>query len=153
MAMRESEITAESGCRALRDHAADRANLARVRYGPITDAARLATLLNDREIVRHPVTIEFDARPLQPGELAHVERIGALPVDGFRIVVYPTLRDREDAWLAAALYQLVLVNYGEIASSEVAEVFGAVLLGLDIETYYRRLCALADGLVESGEGA
>jgi hypothetical protein len=44
------------------------------------------------------------------------------------------------------LYQLVLVNYGEFASPEDAESFGAAAVGLDREEYYERLCALADQL-------
>ena len=48
------------------------------------------------------------------------------------------------------LYQLVLVNYGEFASPEDAETFGAAALGLDREEYYERLCELADQL-GSGE--
>lgn len=42
------------------------------------------------------------------------------------------------------LYQLVLVNYGEFASAEDAECFGAAALGMAREEYYQGLCELAD---------
>ena len=42
------------------------------------------------------------------------------------------------------LYQLVLVNYGEFASADDAETFGAAALGLAKEEYYQILCGLAD---------
>ena len=45
-------------------------------------------------------------------------------------------------WLV--LYQLVLVNYGEFASPDDAETFGAAALGLDRDEYYARLCEMAD---------
>jgi hypothetical protein len=44
-------------------------------------------------------------------------------------------------WLA--LYQLVLVNYGEFASPDDAEIFGAGALGIPREDYYRALCGMA----------
>lgn len=50
-------------------------------------------------------------------------------------------------WLA--LYQLVLVNYGEFASTDDAEIFGASALGIPREYYYRALCEMADELAAS----
>jgi hypothetical protein len=40
----------------------------------------------------------------------------------------------------------VLVNYGEFATSDDAETFGAAALGLSKEDYYRLVCGLADQL-------
>jgi hypothetical protein len=42
------------------------------------------------------------------------------------------------------LYQLVLVNYGDFASADDAETFGAAALGLAKDEYYQTLCRLAD---------
>jgi hypothetical protein len=42
------------------------------------------------------------------------------------------------------LYQLVVVNYGEFASPEDAEVFGSNALGLTREQYYLTLCEMVD---------
>ena len=41
------------------------------------------------------------------------------------------------------LYQLVLVNYGEFASADDAETFGASALGISRDEYYRTLCEMA----------
>jgi hypothetical protein len=41
------------------------------------------------------------------------------------------------------LYQLVLVNYGEFASADDAETFGAAALGLSRDEYYATICELA----------
>ena len=41
-------------------------------------------------------------------------------------------------------YQLVVVNYGEFASADDAEAFGANALGLSREDYYAALCEMAD---------
>ena len=43
-----------------------------------------------------------------------------------------------------AFYQLVVVNYGEFASSDDAEIFGAAALGIPREQYHQSLCEMAD---------
>ena len=48
------------------------------------------------------------------------------------------------------LYQLVLVNYGEFASADDAETFGANALGLPKDDYYQALCEMANQLSLTG---
>jgi hypothetical protein len=45
---------------------------------------------------------------------------------------------------ALVLYQLVLVNYGDFASPDDAEAFGAAALGISREAYYQMVCQAAD---------
>jgi hypothetical protein len=49
------------------------------------------------------------------------------------------------------LYHLVLINYGDFASPEDAEIFGSNALGLSKDQYYQALCAMADEIGGSGE--
>lgn len=142
-------LTEEDGRRALRDHVIEKALIARERYGPI-DGRTLAELLADPEVVRYPTSIRFDSGPLEPGEFAYAEPLGPKPSDGFRVFVHPRYRDRESVLPLLVLYQLVRVNYGEIASHEEAELFGATVLGKDVEEYYETLCELADELSSAG---
>lgn len=134
------------GRRALSDHAADCAAVARERYGNI-DAADLPALLEDRKVVRFPTVLRFDATRLEPGEFAHTEPVGARPGEGYRLFVHPYFEPRPDDVLLLAAYHLVTINYGDVATANEAEVFGATLLGLSREAYYQRLCTLADELV------
>jgi hypothetical protein len=136
--------TEADGRRALRDHVVDRALAARARHGAPIDAAAFRRLLEDRELVRYPTTLEFSAAELRPGEFACALPAGERPADGFRLIVHPRFRGRDDLVPLLAAYHLVTVNYGDIASHEEAELFGAALLGLDVESYYRMLCGFAD---------
>jgi hypothetical protein len=52
----------------------------------------------------------------------------------------------EEQLAALVFYQLVVVNYGEFASSDDAVTFGAAALGLAEDDYYRTVCELADRL-------
>lgn len=139
---RELEAEARS---ALAAHAAVCGGAARARCGEI-DFAKLVALLDDRRVVRYPTEIRFGAEALQPGEFAVALPKGADPRDGFVIHVHPRFEHRPDDLPSLVAYHLASVNYGEIATCEEAEAFGAALLGVEREAYYARLCALADEL-------
>lgn len=115
-------------------------------YGPKLGWEELQLILDDRSCVRYPCKIVFDAARLQPGEFAFPEaKTGALE-EGFTIHVHPFFADRKDLVPSLVLYQLVAVNYGDFASPDDAETFGAAALGLTKEEYYKTLCELADQL-------
>lgn len=144
--MSPRKATAEGGKRALRDHILERALLARERHGSLSDLAAFLRLLEDREVVRYPTVLEFTRDDLRPGELGHAEPLGSRPADGFRLLIHQKFRDRPGTAPLVAAYYLVTVNYGEIATFEEAELFGATLLGLEVDAYYSLLCSLADEL-------
>ncbi|KAB2643111.1 MAG: hypothetical protein DVB26_00575 [Verrucomicrobia bacterium] len=50
------------------------------------------------------------------------------------------------------LYELVVVNYGEFASSDDAEAFAAGALGVETDDCYNSLCRVADPLGGGGWG-
>ncbi len=131
---------------ALREHVLDRARRARERHGPVIDALSIIEILEDREIVRYPVGLRFDASGLQKGEFAHAEPLGEHPREGFCVWVHPAFEGRDDALPLIVAYHIPTVNYGDIVESADCEAFGATLLALDVEVYYQRLCALADSI-------
>ena len=139
-----TKLTADDVRQSLNAHVAEKGAALAAKYGPDLGWRELPRLLADREFVRYPCAIDFDATPLQAGEVAHPEPTGARPEDGFTIFVHPFFMTQLAQVPALVLYQLVLVNYGEFASPDDAEAFGAAALGLDKDEYYARLCALAD---------
>lgn len=120
--------------------------MARRKYGPGVDAAAVLRLLDDREFVRYPVGVRFATDGLQKGEIAHAEPLGDHPKQGFCLFVHPGLESRREDWAAVIAYHIPPVNYGDIAEPEDCEAFGAALLGVDVESYYQRLCEIADSL-------
>lgn len=147
-----ADVTATSGHRSLVDHATEKAFLARGRYGPDIDVAAVERMLGDPEFVRWPTRLEFGTDGIEDGMFAVARRLGARPADGFAITVHPHFRSRADALPLLVPYHVVTVNYGDIADPTVAESFGATLLGITVEDYYARLCALADELGSGGCG-
>ncbi len=143
--LREPDPSAQEGSDALRSHVLLAAGRARAALGPVSDD-RLGEVLQDIRLTRYPVQLVSDADTLRVGELAFVEPVGDDPADGWILRVHPGLQRWPGATTEAAVYQLVVVIYGELAEADHAEAFGATLLGLERDDYYRRLCSYADEL-------
>jgi hypothetical protein len=115
-------------------------------YGDHIGWNELLRILADPSCARFPCEVQFDAQPLLPGEFAHPEPKGTRPEEGFTICVHPRFGDQPDMVPYLVLYQLVVVNYGELATPDDAETLGCEALGLPKEDYYLTLCRLADQL-------
>jgi hypothetical protein len=140
----DTQLTAEDGRQSLSAHVEAKGLEIREKYGPTIGWKELLRILEDRTCVRYPCELVFDSEPLRTGEFACSLPKGDRPEEGFRIYVHPyfMMQLEKVPWLV--LYQLVLVNYGEFASGEDAEIFGASALGLSQEEYYQTICGLAD---------
>src|SRR6185503_7219523 len=138
------QLTVEDARQSLETHAAAKGAEIREKYGPHIGWHALQRILSDRTCVRYPCEIVFDAGALLEGEFAHAAAKGEQPEDGFVVYVHPYVAMQPDRVPDAVLYQLVLVNYGDFATAADAEAFGAAVLGISPQTYYERICQLAD---------
>lgn len=126
-------------------HVVEKALALREKYGRFIDYATLLEILEDRECVRFPTRLEFNSQPIDDGFFAVARPVSAgHPSKGYIIYIHEHFKDRLGDVPALALYHLVAVNYGDIATREDAELFGAAALGMDKDEYYRLLCRLAD---------
>ena len=139
-----ASLTAEDARQSLTAHVAAKGEELRAKYGAQIGWKELLRSLEDRAFVRYPCEIAFDSGPLNPGEFANPVARGERPEDGFTMYVHPFFLTQLQKVPYLVLYQLVLVNYGEFASPDDAETFGAAALGLSRDDYYRILCELAD---------
>ena len=139
-----TKLTVDDARQSLNAHVAAKGAELREKYGPSIGWQELLRLLADRTLVRYPCEIVFDAAPLEAGEFAHPVARGDRPEDGFTMYVHPFFMAHLPRVPCLVLYQLVLVNYGEFASPDDAEVFGASALGLTRDEYYAALCEMAD---------
>jgi hypothetical protein len=144
-----TQLTADDFKQSLNTHVATKGEEIREKYGPEIGWKELLQILEDRSLVRYPCEIIFDSAPLLEGEFAHAMPNSENPQDGFKIYVHPFFSLQLSRVPHMVFYQLVRVNYGEFASADDAEVFGASALGLSRDAYYETLCDLADEI--SGE--
>ena len=139
-----TQLTAEDARQSLNAHVAAKGAEIFEKYGPQIGWKELLRILEDRACVRYPCEIVFDASALLPGEFAHPVPQGEQPEDGFKLHVHPLFMTQLERVPYLALYQLVLVNYGQFASPDDAETFGAAALGLSKDEYYNTMCEAAD---------
>lgn len=147
-----TQLTAADARQSLNAHVAAKGAEIFEKYGPRIGWKELQMILQDEDCTRYPCEVVFDAAGLQPGELAHPAPKGNHPGDGFTMWVHPLFMTQLAQVPAVVLYQLVLVNYGEFASPDDAETFGAAALGLSKDDYYAQLCELADELAGCAAG-
>jgi hypothetical protein len=140
------QLTADDARQSLSAHVTSKGEEIRAKYGPHIGWSELLRLVEDRSCVRYPCKIVFDAGPLQDGEFAYPVPNGADPEEGFTIHVHPYFATQLRRVPLLVLYQLVIVNYGEFASSDDAEISGAAVLGLSRDAYYKMLCDIVDEL-------
>jgi hypothetical protein len=141
-----TKLTADDAKQSLTAHVAAKGEEICAKYGPGLGWKELQQLLQDRNFVRYPCEIVFDASPLDPGEFAFPVMKGERPEEGFTLHVHPFYLLQLPMVPHLVLYQLVAVNYGGFASADDAEAFGAAALGLSGDEYYNTLCELADQL-------
>jgi hypothetical protein len=141
-----AQLTEEDGYEALRGHVIDKAVAARRRHGPVIDAGAILRVLSDPEIVRFPTELVFASSALLPGEFACPLPKGEHPKQGFTLAVHELFANQPEALPYLVAYHIPSINYLDVVTNREAELFGAALLGLEVDEYYRRLCALADQL-------
>ena len=137
-------LTIDDARESLRAHVAAKGAELRAKYGPSIGWAELQRLLLDREFVRYPCEIVFDAGELREGEFACPLPKGERPEAGFKMCVHSYFATQLERVPEMVLYQLVAVNYGEFACASDAETFGSAALGMSVEAYYKILCKIAD---------
>ena len=142
----DPEITPEGALRAFHDHLIAKATAARLKYGLYIDAEAIVKMLDDREVVRYPTTLLFDASPLEAHEFAYPQPLGFHPSDGFALCVHPAFRGQPENLPLLVAYHIPAINYGSMADAEGGELYGATLVGLTVEAYYQALCELADSI-------
>ncbi len=134
------------GRQALGEHIAEKAGAARLKYGLCIDADAILRMLDDRQVVRYPSGLRFDSTPLWPGEFGYAMPLGEHPREGFCLFIHPCFEHQRDIWPLLIAYHIPPINYGDIASAEDCELFGATLMGLEPEAYYQALCELSDSI-------
>jgi hypothetical protein len=128
----------------LREHLLAQAVVAHHKHGPLT-AESLPALLRDPECLRHPVRLVFEFGEMAMHQFAQPDidwrNTGE---DGRVLYLRPLLAQHPDLLPLAVAYMIPLINYGDIITDEHCLLYGAALLGLMEEEYYRKLCAMSE---------
>ena len=121
-----TQLTADDARQSLNAHVAAKGAEIRAKYGPHIGWKELLPHSGGPRL--RPVSVRNCLRcrgRCNPGEFAHPVAKGERPEDGFTMYVHPFFMTQLAQVPFLVLYQLVLVNYGEFASPDDAETFGA----------------------------
>ncbi len=132
------------GQKSLRDHLRAQAMVARLKHGPLT-FEKLPALLRDPDCLRYPVRLVFEFGEMAAHQFAEPGIDPRDPTGQGRVLyLRPCLRERPEWVVAAVAYMIPVINYGPVISDEHCLGYGATLLGLLEEEFYRLICDLAD---------
>ncbi len=138
------EALLELGQDSLRQRLLEQATLAHQKHAPLTPA-NLEALLADPACTRYPTRLVFEFGEMARHQFADIDLDYDCPEEDRRVLfLRPNLRDRPDLAALAVAYMLPVINYGDVINDELCRLFGATLLGLMEEEFYRQICALAD---------
>jgi len=128
----------------LRDHLLAQAVVAHQKHGPLT-FDKLEALLHDPDCLRYPVRLVYEFGEMAMHQFAQPDLDHRNTEQAGRVLyLRPILRDRRDLVLLAVAYMIPLINYGDIISDEHCLRYGAALLGMMEDEFYRDICKLAD---------
>jgi hypothetical protein len=132
------------GQNSLRDHLVAQAVLAHQKHGPLT-FEKLDALLRDPACLRYPTRLVFEFGGMALHQFAQPDLDCRNTEQNARVLyLRPRLRERPDLVVLAVAYMIPVVNYGEIIGDDHCLLYGATMLGLMEEEYYRQICGLAD---------
>ena len=137
------DFSEEHARQVLRDHITMIAKRSVDKYGVATTMEVLNKVLADRDIIRRETTWRFASELLESGEFAMAVAQG----DAYVIAVHDSFKEYLELLPWVLAYHLATVNYGEhVIESAEAELFGASILGMDVEEYYEKVCLIIDTL-------
>ena len=145
----KGKLTVEDGKRALRDHVIEKGIELNEKYGPIIEYNSLEQILKDQDFARFPTEMVFDSSRLDSGMFGICVPNENNEEGGYTIYIHEFFKDKLGYVPMLVLYHMVSVNYGEFATFEEAEFFGASALGIEREEYYQTLCDLADQIPQA----
>jgi hypothetical protein len=135
---------------ALFEHARFAAQRAHARLGGFLNPSNLDKFLEDNLCLRYPTRIIYDRTGLDPHQVA--QPFYRQSRDGVfcDLHVDPELQKTPGSNYLVVAYMAAVINYGDAATPELAELYGALLTGIDQEMFYDKMCAVADSVRSAG---
>ena len=128
----------------LREHLLAQAVVAHQKHGPVT-FEKLDALLHDPDCLRYPVRLVYEFGEMAMHQFAQPDLDHRNQEQGGRVLyLRPLLKDHPDQVVLAVSYMIPLINYGRVIGDDHCLLYGATLLGMMEDEYYRKLCALAE---------
>lgn len=130
----------------LRHHLLAQAVVAHQKHHPL-NPGNLEALLHDPDCLRYPVRLVFEYGEMAMHQFAHPDVDWQnRECDGRVLYLRPAITERPVLIRLAVAYMIPLINYGDIITDDHCLTYGATLLGMIENEFYRNVCDMADFL-------
>lgn len=134
----------QMGQQSLRDHLLAQAVVAHQKHGPF-NSGNLEALLHDPACLRYPVRLVYEFGEMAMHQFAQPDIDWRNREQAGRVLyLRPIMRGRPHMVVIAVAYMIPLINYGDIITDDHCVSYGATLLGMMEDEYYRAVCQLAE---------
>jgi hypothetical protein len=138
-------------------HSSELAKQIREKFGTNIDYPILQEIMTNRKYVRYETKILFDSSQVESGLFANtqskqvnpdetMEEYDQAPDMEYEIVLHEHFKNNPEQIVPLILYQIPVINYGDMATYEQSETFGSAVMGMDQEEYYQLICKLVDSM-------
>jgi hypothetical protein len=121
----------------------DQADEALERHGGL-GPGNLETFLEDRDSVRFPTRLVLEFGPEMATHQFAQPEPDIRQAGGVMLYLRPILGQRPDLIVLAVSYMIPVINYGKLINDEHCVEYGSRLMRMDKETYYQRICEIAE---------
>jgi len=129
---------------ALKAHARDKARQAKKKLGGPLISDNIEVFLNDPECLRYKTRIVFTREGLDPHQFAQPNMSKEEAGYTCTLHIDPALQTRQELIHFVVAYMAAVINYGDAATPELAEIYGSILAGLPAGRFYKQICTIAD---------
>jgi hypothetical protein len=129
---------------ALKAHARDKAMQAEKRLGGPLTADNIEVFLKDPGCLRYKTCIVFTREGLDPHQFAQPNISKEDAGCTCTLHIDPALQNQQEIIHFVIAYMASVINYGDAATPELAEIYGSILTGLPPGQFYKQICEIAD---------
>jgi hypothetical protein len=128
----------------LREHVDRSADRAKDRLGGPLTAENLDVFLADKACLRVATTLVFSDEGLGENQFAEPQFLEEDGAKTCRLHIHPRFAQKPDLWPLFTAYMAPLINYGDIVSAELCEVYGSTVTATPKDDFYQALCQALD---------
>ncbi len=131
---------------ALGEHARFAASRAKARLGGALSTDNLNIFLSDSQCLRFPTEIVYSREGLEAHQFAQPFIVHGDNGQKCRLHVDPLLQEHPEEIYLIVAYMAAIINYGEAATTDIAELQGSLLTEMPKQEFYNEICRVADSI-------
>ncbi len=127
-------------------HAHEAAARSGAKLGGPLSVENIDAFLVDSDCLKYSVRIVYDDARLEPHQFAQPVFAGSAADRRCELHVHPHYANHPECLPFIVAYMAGAINYGDAVTMDLCEIYGAALMQMPREEFYRAVCQMADQL-------